>query len=160
MTITRRVCYIILALLLVCLGSCTGDKQGRGVPADRDREGGDTQGAGNGGTGQEIDSAGKPEDVVTLADISRGLQVWKAADCTQCHRIGDDPGGDKGPALTGIGDRLTGEQLRALIRDPRSVNPNATMPPHNPSDEDLDYLTRYLSVLSSDTAAKQKYGGG
>lgn len=158
MTFTRRVCYIIFALLLVCPGSCTGDKQKS--PDGQGPGGADTQGAGSGGTVLEIDSAGKPEDVVTLTDISRGLQVWKAADCTQCHRIGDDPGGDKGPALTGIGDRLTREQLRALIRDPRSVNPNATMPAHNMSDEDLDYLTRYLSVLSSDTAAKQKYGGG
>jgi cytochrome c551 len=86
-----------------------------------------------------------------LADISHGLRVWLNSGCTQCHRIGDDSGGERGPALTDVGDRYTREQLVQYIRNPQSVNPDSTMPPQELSDEDLEYLARYLSTLSSDT---------
>ena len=46
-----------------------------------------------------------------------------------CHELAKiSPAGNVGPALDGIGGRLSAEQLRLRIVDITRVNPDATMP--------------------------------
>jgi len=139
---------ILIILTLVSLISCTN-----GQDADNEFNGDRDTGQGGTGSGISGNSAGEsgPSESLSLTDINHGLRVWLNSGCTQCHHIGDDSGGDTGPALTDVGDRFTREELVRWIRNPQSVNPDSTMPPQELSDEDLEYLARYLSTLSSDS---------
>lgn len=54
-----------------------------------------------------------------------------AANCLQCHSIKDKDlprGGDRGPALDGVGARLTVPQLRLSVVDYAQVVPKVVMP--------------------------------
>jgi sulfur-oxidizing protein SoxX len=51
--------------------------------------------------------------------------------CILCHAVPGLPqGGAIGPALHGIGNRLTAAELRARIADARRFNPDTIMPPY------------------------------
>jgi len=142
----QLIAVIILAAALAgCPGPGRTGSDGTGTSGNDGaaQEIGDDGAAGNAGGSDETEE-------VSLRDVGRGLQVWKAQNCTTCHRIGDDPGGETAPNLTGVGDRYTKNQLKDLLRDPKSQNPDAKMPPQAMPEEDLEYLARYLSVLSSE----------
>ncbi len=52
-------------------------------------------------------------DITQRADaagLSRGAEIFQKNACINCHRIGDS-GGQRGPDLSTVGDRLTQEQL-------------------------------------------------
>jgi mono/diheme cytochrome c family protein len=136
---------VIIIILLVfsltgCINRGAGNQGGSGNSDQND----------NAAVSTDADAQNGPEDIVSLSDVSKGLTVWKNSGCTNCHTIGDDPGGSTGPSLTGIGDKYTVEQLKVLITDPRSIDPQAQMPSQNVAGENLDYLAKYLSVLSTD----------
>jgi len=141
-------CLFVIAVIIV-LTACTGERPPAGSGSNPPDNGSGTSGTGD---GNFSGSTNDPGETITMTDISRGLQVWSSGRCTECHTIGDDPGGNTGPALTGIGDRYTVDELKAWIANPQAVNPAAEMPAQNLSAEDLEYLARYLSTLSSDTA--------
>jgi len=144
----RTNAVVILILVFLINLSCAGNSgENGGQPAGEDN--GNVSDTGESGVGSD-----PPGETVSIADLSRGLQVWQAetTQCRTCHRIGDDPGGNSGPALTGIGDRYTRDEIKTWIQNPQEMNPDTTMPPQELSDEDLEYLARYLSMLSSDTA--------
>ncbi len=154
MTPIRLAGISILILLIAVFSACANDK-GTGTNGDGPGAGSNQgNGQGNSATGSGASTLNNPEDTVSISDISRGLNVWINSGCSQCHRIGDDPGGNTGPVLTGVGDRLSKSDLIEWIRNPQAVDPDASMPPHDLSDDDLEYLARYLSVLSSDTAGE------
>ena len=140
--------YLTTFLLLLNILGCNRTPATGGAPGGTGGAAG-TAGAQN---GAGADDPGTPGDVISIADMSKGLTIWKNSGCTRCHSIGDDPGGSSAPSLTGIGDRMTRDELKAWIRNPQSVRPDASMPAQDISDEDLEYLARYLSLLSSDTA--------
>ena len=49
--------------------------------------------------------------------------------CVLCHAIpGMKEGGDMGPNLNGLSQRLSAEQIRYRIADPRLLNPQTFMP--------------------------------
>jgi len=59
----------------------------------------------------------------------------EAANCLQCHAIKDLPGGgDRGPALDGVGARLTPAQLRLSVVDYARVMPKVEMPSFHRAD--------------------------
>ena len=72
--------------------------------------------------------------------------------CTSCHALGGT-GGVVGPALDGVGDRYTHDELRAWLADPQAVKPGTAMPDLNLSDEQLDELTAFL-LASRSTAGE------
>jgi len=55
-----------------------------------------------------------------------------AANCLQCHAVKKDKelasGGDKGPALDGVGSALTAAQLRLSVVDTSRVSRGSAMP--------------------------------
>jgi mono/diheme cytochrome c family protein len=86
--------------------------------------------------------AGSPQ-----ALLDRGHEVFVANKCQGCHVVKGE-GTDFGPDLTHVGARLTADKLKALIRDPLSVNPQASMPAFDKlSDSDLQALVTYLLSL-------------
>jgi sulfur-oxidizing protein SoxX len=65
-------------------------------------------------------------------DPARGREVFVSREgghCVLCHSAPGVPvAGDVGPALAGVGARLTPAQIRLRIADITRVNPDATMP--------------------------------
>jgi sulfur-oxidizing protein SoxX len=74
--------------------------------------------------------------------------------CVLCHQVDglDVPfQGDVGPALSGIGSRLTPAQIRYRIVDVSRLNPDTIMPPYFRTDGLHQVATRYQGkpVLSA-----------
>jgi L-cysteine S-thiosulfotransferase len=65
-------------------------------------------------------------------DAARGRDVFVAREgghCVLCHRVpGVAVAGDVGPALDGIGSRLSPGEIRYRVVDITRVNPEAVMP--------------------------------
>lgn len=79
--------------------------------------------------------------------VDRGHEVFVANKCQGCHLVKGE-GTDFGPDLTHVGNRYSGDKLMKLIRNPLSVNPQASMPAFDKlSDEDLKALVAYLLTL-------------
>ena len=66
--------------------------------------------------------------------------------CVACHALGGQ-GGKVGPALDGVGARLSAPQLTAWLRDPPAVKPGTAMPKLPLTEGQLDELTAFLSAL-------------
>jgi sulfur-oxidizing protein SoxX len=69
---------------------------------------------------------------VASADAARGRKLLLARQdtgCILCHQLpGFKEGGEMGPSLVGVGERLSSEQIRQRIADPRVLNPQTFMP--------------------------------
>ena len=68
-------------------------------------------------------------------DLEKGKQVVLArgdGNCLLCHAVpgADRPAGDIGPALAGVGARLSRDEIRARIADASRFNPKTIMPPY------------------------------
>jgi L-cysteine S-thiosulfotransferase len=66
------------------------------------------------------------------ADVERGRKLLlnrQDTGCLLCHMVpGFKDGGNMGPSLVGVGERLSAEALRQRIADPRVLNPQTFMP--------------------------------
>lgn len=66
------------------------------------------------------------------ADAERGRKLLLArhdTGCLLCHQVpGLKDGGEMGPSLKDLGTRLSPEQIRQRIADPRVLNPQTFMP--------------------------------
>ncbi len=77
-----------------------------------------------------------PPLVALTASPAEGKRIFaerEAGHCVLCHRVAglDAPfQGNLGPALTGIGSRLTPAQIRLRIADASRLNPDTIMPPY------------------------------
>ncbi len=77
----------------------------------------------------------------------------KKGNCLACHMIvGEEQPGNIGPPLIAMKSRYADKDaLKAQISDPRTKNPNSSMPPFGThgilSDEELDKITEYIHSL-------------
>ena len=79
--------------------------------------------------------------------VDRGHAVFVANKCQSCHVVKCE-GVDFGPELTHVGSRYSADKLVSLIRNPVSVNPQASMPAFDKlSNSDLQALVAYLLSL-------------
>ncbi|MBI4522271.1 MAG: cytochrome c [Deltaproteobacteria bacterium] len=78
--------------------------------------------------------------------VSPGAVLFQEKGCFACHKI-YETGGLLGPDLTHVGSRLDYQTIEKVLIDPRSVNPQGTMPPTQLSHDDLDELARFLANL-------------
>lgn len=81
------------------------------------------------------------------AEEARGRELLNALGCKACHQL-EGSGGSLGPALDGVGQRLSAEQINKQIAEPSTANPSTMMPSyaHIP-EEDLKALVEFLSTL-------------
>lgn len=77
-----------------------------------------------------------PPLVELTANPAEGKRIFaerEAGHCVLCHRVAslDAPfQGNLGPALTGVGSRLSAGQIRLRIVDASRLNPDTIMPPY------------------------------
>ena len=87
------------------------------------------------------------EMMVSTAGVSAGAAVFKARGCMNCHSLHGE-GGSFGPALDHVGRNLTIEQIEHYVKDPKSMNPNALMPPQKDlSEKELESVASFLAGL-------------
>ena len=113
---------------------------------------------------------------VPLSDVTgsaeKGEKIFAARDaghCVLCHQVNglDAPfQGNIGPALSGIGDRLSPAQIRLRIADASMLNAQTIMPPYYRTEElhrvddrykgrtalsgaQIEHLVAYLAQLRS-----------
>jgi nitric oxide reductase subunit C len=71
--------------------------------------------------------------------------------CIACHALGGQ-GGDVGPALDGVGDRMTQSEIEEWLKDPQAVTPGTAMPDLPLSEADVRELAAFLSTLRAQPA--------
>lgn len=93
--------------------------------------------------GSRVAPAESPQAVV-----DHGHDVFVANNCLNCHVVKGE-GISWGPELTHIGSSgYTAERLAETIRNPKAVDPQATMPAYDKLTEtDLDAMVTYLLTL-------------
>ena len=73
-----------------------------------------------------------PTPAAATASVERGKKLLlnrQETGCVLCHVVpGLKDGGDMGPSLVGIKERLAPDMLRQRIADPRLINPQTFMP--------------------------------
>jgi quinol-cytochrome oxidoreductase complex cytochrome b subunit len=93
--------------------------------------------------GSQVAPAGSSQ-----ALVDQGHEVFVANKCLSCHVVKGE-GVAFGPELTHLASRsFSADKVKALIRNPLAVNPQAGMPAFDKlSDSDLQALVAYLSTL-------------
>ncbi len=64
--------------------------------------------------------------------------------CVACHQL-NGHGGTLGPALDGVGQRMSTPELATWLKDPNAVKPGTTMPTLGLSDIQIQELALFLS---------------
>ena len=67
------------------------------------------------------------------------------ATCKGCHIVGGS-GGNVGPSLDDVSDRMTFDEIATFIADPSSVRPETTMPNLGLTDSAVTEITTYLTT--------------
>ena len=83
---------------------------------------------------------------ITSDNVERGKKIYNEKGCQACHQIGIE-GGAVGPNLSVAGDRLTPEYIYMHLKDPQKWGSSNVAPNYGLDDEELTYLTKYLSDL-------------
>jgi mono/diheme cytochrome c family protein len=81
-------------------------------------------------------------------DPTAGASLYGESFCSSCHAVqnaaGNVVGGDVGPELTRVGNKVKPEWLRAWLRDPRVYDSGTAMPHFRFTDPQLTLLTSFL----------------
>ncbi|MGH0034057.1 MAG: c-type cytochrome [Myxococcota bacterium] len=103
----------------------------------------------------EIDTNGFPPDpdlapAVSVVEVSAAATGPRPAYfdsvCVACHAVGGQ-GGAVGPALDGVANRFTAQELDRWLADPPSVKPGTAMPKLDMSDDIRAELVAWLRTL-------------
>lgn len=87
------------------------------------------------------------ERMIAGAGVSPGAAVFQTRGCMNCHML-HGKGGAFGPALDTVGRKMDKEQIEHYVRDPKSVNPKALMPPQKDlSEKELEAVAEFLANL-------------
>jgi mono/diheme cytochrome c family protein len=89
---------------------------------------------------------GAPEPVVIAAPTA--AELVDALGCRGCHHL-DRRGGERGPALDGVGKRYDAARLRLWLLWPQSLKPGTVMPAY-------DFLEPEQIALLVDFLQRQK----
>ncbi len=103
-----------------------------------------------GASAQDVQPAIAPETGKPLGSAERAGRALFQRQCSSCHVVGKDKGGDKGPELTDIGARHSVGWLHSFIENPISFHPESEMSAFGPpvlTHQDIEELARYLSTL-------------
>jgi len=94
-----------------------------------------------------VTPAGKDKDQ-KAPDPTAAASLYGESFCASCHAVqdaaGNVVGGDVGPELTRIGNKVNPEWLRAWLRNPRVYDPQTAMPHYRFNDQQVSLLTGFL----------------
>ncbi len=119
------VCLLTVAAMVLALLSCRGE-EGEGEQE---------------GTQPVSQLPSSPQSLV-----ERGQAVYDETGCATCHAA-PGTGPSIGPVLKDLVKKFSDQDLRRILRDPRTLNPNTTMPPFEGTEEELSALIVYLKTL-------------
>jgi mono/diheme cytochrome c family protein len=81
-------------------------------------------------------------------DPTAGASLYGESFCASCHAVqnaaGNVVGGDIGPELTRVGNKVKPDWLRAWLRNPRVYDPATAMPHYRFTDPQLSLLSAFL----------------
>lgn len=102
------------------------------------------------------------EQVGGAAILSRGRQLMEKAGCFSCHLVkGHEGFRSEAPPLEAIALKTGGEALKRWLKDPKSLDPNASMPNFHLSDADVEALIHYVfNTTPSKTLVEKVRGAG
>ena len=99
--------------------------------------------------GDTVPASSANQDRKTL-DPAAGTSLYGESFCASCHAVqnaaGNVVGGDIGPELTRVGNKVKPEWLRAWLRNPRVYDPGTAMPHFRFNEPQLNLLTAYLGT--------------
>ena len=89
------------------------------------------------------EEAAKPD----AAKVGKGQQVYAAQHCSMCHSVAGK-GNPKNP-LDDVGSKMTADEMKKYIVNPKSVKPDSKMKAYSSlAADDLDALVAYLQTLT------------
>lgn len=96
---------------------------------------------------------GPPEDAADKAE--EGQHLFRTVGCVACHQIAKKtkdgklelPGGDFGPDLSKVGEKITYEYLVEWILEPRKFQPHGRMPTLRLTREQAEKIAAYLTTV-------------
>jgi len=94
----------------------------------------------------EPDLVGAQPTIVTAASDRREPPAYFKSVCIACHSV-EGKGGSVGPALDGVGTRMSAAELDRWLADPPAVKPGTAMPQLNLPDATRAELVSWLSSL-------------
>lgn len=103
-----------------------------------------------GASARDVQPTIAPETGKPLNSSERAGRALFQRQCADCHVVGREKGGDKGPDLTDIGAHRSVAWLHSFIEEPTRFHPESEMSPFGPpvlSHEAIDEVARYLSTL-------------
>ena len=80
-------------------------------------------------------------------EVNAGKKVWHKYDCIGCHTIFGN-GSYFAPELAKITEKKPKDYLKRFLMDPKSVNPDASMPKFGITSEEADRLLTFLDWTS------------
>lgn len=86
-----------------------------------------------------------------------GRLLFNELGCVNCHRNPTDLPPKKGPRLSGIGNRVKFDWIKAFLEDPHSQKPGTTMPDMGLDPDEADAIAHYLSSLSGNDAPSKAF---
>lgn len=88
-----------------------------------------------------------PTSESLAASHSKARDLVNSLGCKGCHMV-EGIGGNLGPDLKGIGNRLSSKRLLSQLESPKKENPNTIMPSYKTLPQlDRDSLVRFLKSL-------------
>ena len=104
------------------------------------------------------DTEAVAETRAVAPDPAAGASLYGESFCASCHAVqnaaGNVVGGDVGPELTRVGNKVKPEWLRAWLRNPRVYDSGTAMPHYRFTDPQVSLLTGFLgSKTDSDLLA-------
>jgi len=82
---------------------------------------------------------------VFSADDAKARGLINSLGCKGCHSF-EGSGGTLGPALDGVGKRLSKEQIKTKMLDPKGTNPASMMPAYGHlATADIEALIDFLA---------------
>jgi mono/diheme cytochrome c family protein len=95
-----------------------------------------------------VDQGTKPALPESAADASEGASLYGTSFCASCHAVqnaaGNLVGGDLGPELTRIGNKVNPEWLGRWLKNPQSYDARTRMPRYRFDDKQITLLSSYL----------------
>jgi mono/diheme cytochrome c family protein len=94
----------------------------------------------------DTDAAAAPAK--TVPDPAAGASLYGESFCASCHAVqnaaGNVVGGDVGPELTRVGNKVKPEWLRAWLRNPRGYDAETAMPHYRFNEQQLTLLSAFV----------------